>query len=63
MADVQIWKEVHERLVTPGGDPVWECPACSNRHCYGVEAIDGPYAECPRCHIKLIYPWEKKKED
>ena len=59
LKETNIWQEVHEGLFTPGGDPVWECPRCKFRHCYGVEAVEGPYDKCPKCGKKVKYPWMK----
>ena len=58
---LNYWKEVHENLFTPGGDPLWECPSCGFRHCYGVEQVEGPYANCPKCLKRLKYPWENQE--
>ena len=55
-----IW-EKKKGYMTPGGDPLWECPNCTFTHCYGVEAVSGPYHICPRCHKVIGYPWDKEK--
>lgn len=46
---MEIWRDVSAGYFTLGGDPVWECPNCGFTHCYGVEAINGPYTKCPKC--------------
>ena len=54
-----IWKQVKENLVTPGGDPCWECPICGHsRHVYGVENINNPKYKCEYCGKELKYPFE-----
>lgn len=50
------WKEV-KGVITPGGDPCWKCPNCGFMHVYGIENIEGPYNNCPKCGISLKYPW------
>lgn len=59
MADkVLVWKQVHG-LITPGGDPYWECPVCGEGgHLYGVECPKNYTHECRNCGSKVIYPWE-----
>lgn len=57
---MECYREVKERLVTPGGDPVYECPICGYRHIYGVEHTT-MLEECPQCKTKLKYPWQKEK--
>lgn len=57
---VDIWKEVKEPLFTPGGDPVWECPNCGERHVMGIETSYNHTNICNKCGKILYYPWEKK---
>lgn len=54
-----IWKKVFYTM-TPGGDPLWECPLCHNgRHVYGVEEPEKCTHICRDCGAELIYPWEE----
>lgn len=53
-----IWKKVFY-TITPGGDPLWECPLCHNgRHVYGTEDSEKYTHICRDCGAELIYPWE-----
>ena len=61
-----IWKKVFY-TITPGGDPLWECPLCHNgRHVYGVDKTcseivqgdktgDTPLSETVKQYIKEKY--------
>lgn len=45
-------------VVTPGGEPCYECPKCKDkesRHLYGVE-FPKPLYKCPVCGTDLEYP-------
>lgn len=49
-----IWKPVHG-VLTPGGDPAYECPFCGGgRHVYGIESSH-PLTKCPNCLARLKY--------
>lgn len=59
---IRRWKEVHE-VLTPGGDPVWECPVCGDKHLYGVETPENHKNVCSSCGANVFYPWEKPEEE
>ena len=55
------WKRSTKGYMTPGGDPVWECPNCGAEHVYGIETQGNYKNKCDKCGIKLEYPWEDAK--
>lgn len=49
-------------VVTPGGDPAYECPVCGKgNHVYGIEN-NHPEHKCSDCGAMLIYPWESEND-
>lgn len=48
--------------ITPGGDPVWECPVCGYTHVYGIEHQYNYARVCRGCGAELKYPHEKEME-
>ena len=46
------WIAVHG-VVTPGGDPYYECPYCGWGRCYGVEHTKPMPEKCPNCEAEL----------
>lgn len=55
------WEEVKGALLTPGGDPVYICPACKDKNSRHVNGIEMPQHldKCPVCGAKLKYPYER----
>ena len=58
---MNIWIKVYGHI-TPGGDPVYQCPHCKATHIYGIEH---PYKQekCENCGQRNYYPWEKQDEE
>lgn len=56
------WRKSDQRFVTPGGDPVWQCPVCGYTHVYGVEHQYNYARVCRSCGAELKYPHEKETE-
>lgn len=51
-----VWEKLNGFL-TPGGDPLYQCPYChseKSRHLNGVESRKD-WAFCPACGAELIY--------
>lgn len=54
------WVKVHG-YVTPGGDPVWQCPKCGKGiHVYGIEhgtygadIAEHQWVSCPNCGTEM----------
>lgn len=46
--DNSRWRRVNG-VVTPGGDPYYECPYCGWGRCYGVEHPKDMPDACPHC--------------
>ena len=57
----KIWKKSTKNYITPGGDPIYECPECGYMHVYGVEHINNYKSICLRCGLDLRYPWETEQ--
>ena len=58
---IKEWEEI-KNLITPGGTPLYICPACKSeesRHLYGIEFLENRQNRCPHCGIHLRYPGEK----
>lgn len=55
--EVYEWQNNHPEVLTPGGDPLWECPNCGYEHVMGIET-PMKYHRCPQCNIKIKYPGE-----
>lgn len=59
---IKEWEEI-KNLITPGGTPLYICPACKSeesRHLYGIEFQGNRKNRCPHCGIHLRYPGEKQ---
>lgn len=56
------WIKSSGSYFTPGGDPVWECPVCHDKHVYGIETPYGYSQCCEHCGNRMYYPWEKEDE-
>ena len=42
-------------VITPGGDPAYECSNCHSTFIFGIEQeIKQPPEECPNCHYKMM---------
>ena len=58
-----VWGKAKGNWITPGGDPLWECPVChseKSRHVYGIEnMLTGKKDKCPNCYARLSYPRDK----
>ena len=53
----KTWRKI-EGIVTPGGDPAFECPKCGKgKHIFSVFSVE-PHKRCRDCGAELIYPWE-----
>lgn len=53
-----IWMKASGNYFTLGGDPLWECPICHDKHVYGIEMRE--YSKyCSKCGNRMYYPWEK----
>lgn len=59
---VETWQNNHPEALTPGGDPLWECPNCGYEHVMGIESPER-YHRCPQCNVRIKYPDEKEKKD
>lgn len=46
------WIAVHG-VITPGGDPYYECPYCGWGRCYGIEHLEPMPEKCPNCEAEL----------
>lgn len=46
------WILVHG-VITPGGDPFYECPYCGWGRLYGVENMEPMPDKCPNCEAEL----------
>lgn len=53
------WRHV-TGVVTPGGDPYYECPSCGWGRCYGIEHREEMPDVCPNCgmRMKAMTPFE-----
>ena len=47
-----VWKHLHG-VVTPGGDPYYECSNCGWGRCEGVEHPKPLEDECPNCGARM----------
>ena len=56
------WIKASGHYLTPGGDPLWECPICHDTHVYGIETPYGYSQYCEHCGNRMYYPWEKDDE-
>ncbi len=64
MGECLCWEEVKERILTPGGDPMYMCPVCRDKKSWHVNGIEMPrhLDKCPVCKTKLKYPYERNSE-
>ena len=46
------WRHV-TGVVTPGGDPYYECPSCEWGRCYGIEHREEMPDVCPNCGMRM----------
>lgn len=46
-------------VLTPGGDPCWNCLACGqDEHIFGIETPEGQHEVCRNCGAINVYPWQ-----
>ena len=59
MNKIYYLKQIKGNILTPGGDPMYICPACKDRKSIHVNGIETPnhLDECPVCKAKLKYPY------
>lgn len=52
MEETARWIPIHG-VMTPGGDPYYECSNCGYGRCYGVEHPKPLEDVCPNCAKKM----------
>lgn len=58
---INKWIKSSKCVVTPGGDPLWECGNCGcGEHVCGIENTNESKRYCPDCGSYNLYPWEEK---
>lgn len=55
---MNIWQKVRG-VVTPGGDPCWECPVCGEgSHVMGIETLYNFTNVCRDCGAEVYYDYQ-----